>query len=381
MNKDRTYRVIIWGTGSVGRLALREALARPELEVVGVRVYSESKDGVDIGELVGGDPVGISATRDVDALLALDADCVLHTPQPLDHEGMTAEVIRILASGKNVVSTASYHYPPGRGQDYSEQLESACQRGGVSLMGAGLHPSFATSNFVIPLTGAMRQIDHIRIVESDDIHRVISDMGGAASPFVSAIGFGQVPEQMDVHNHGAVVLDMYYDELACFLALRLFGAEADQVRVERQLTGIPAEEDYEVPGIPGFVIKKGTALTVLRSQQAYIGDRQFFSNEVIWYLTPENQYLGEGREPSKLSRGASNYYTEISGKPTTMKAEFTMDDDADAPPIVTSVCVATLIQSIVPICFAKPGLVYCESTPRFSPDLRDVIPASATTSA
>lgn len=53
--------------GAVGSEALRHISAHPDLDLVGVSVYSDSKNGVDVGELVGLGPVGIMATNDRDA--------------------------------------------------------------------------------------------------------------------------------------------------------------------------------------------------------------------------------------------------------------------------------------------------------------------------
>ena len=66
----------MWGPGQVGVGALRAIIAHPGLELVGVVVYSEAKDGRDAGDLCGMPPTGVTATRDVDAALALDADVV-----------------------------------------------------------------------------------------------------------------------------------------------------------------------------------------------------------------------------------------------------------------------------------------------------------------
>ena len=95
-----TYRVIQWATGGVGRAAIEGVLAHPELEMAGCWVHSEAKDGVDIGTLIGRDPIGVTATRDIEALLATDADCVIYSPFMAD----PAVVTRLLASGKNVVT-------------------------------------------------------------------------------------------------------------------------------------------------------------------------------------------------------------------------------------------------------------------------------------
>ena len=48
-----SQRVVVWGTGNVGRHALAGVEARPDLELVGVWVSSEAKAGRDAGDLAG----------------------------------------------------------------------------------------------------------------------------------------------------------------------------------------------------------------------------------------------------------------------------------------------------------------------------------------
>ena len=114
-----TYKVIQWATGGVGRAAIEYILAHPELELVGCWVSSEAKDGQDVGDIIGAERVGVTATRDVEALLALEADCVLYSPVMADR----ALVCRLLASGKNVVTPLGWFYPGER--DVSD-LAAAC---------------------------------------------------------------------------------------------------------------------------------------------------------------------------------------------------------------------------------------------------------------
>ena len=45
------YRVIQWSTGNVGACALRAIINHPEMDLVGVWVYHDSKAGRDAGEL------------------------------------------------------------------------------------------------------------------------------------------------------------------------------------------------------------------------------------------------------------------------------------------------------------------------------------------
>jgi hypothetical protein len=102
MPSSPPYRVIQWATGNIGLRALEVALAHPEIDVVGVRVFDPAKVGVDIGTLVGGDPVGVAATDDVEALFALEADCVLYMPSVFHID----ELCRMLESGTNVVTAS-----------------------------------------------------------------------------------------------------------------------------------------------------------------------------------------------------------------------------------------------------------------------------------
>ncbi len=71
--------VIGWSTGTVGIHAVPAIIAHPELELAGLWVHSDDKAGREAGELCGGPPVGVSATQDGEALLALDADCICYT--------------------------------------------------------------------------------------------------------------------------------------------------------------------------------------------------------------------------------------------------------------------------------------------------------------
>src|SRR5687767_2162842 len=104
------YRVIQWATGSMGRTSLRRIIDHPDLQLVGLFVYDERKSGRDAGDIARRAPTGVLATRRIEDILALDADVVIHTPrlsQPYSKQNDA--VIQLLASGKNVVSTAGFH--------------------------------------------------------------------------------------------------------------------------------------------------------------------------------------------------------------------------------------------------------------------------------
>ena len=75
-------RVVQWGSGNVGRASIATVAGRPDMEIVGLLVNNPDKVGRDIGQLAGIADLGIAATDDVDEIVALDADVVLHMPLP-----------------------------------------------------------------------------------------------------------------------------------------------------------------------------------------------------------------------------------------------------------------------------------------------------------
>src|SRR2546423_3878826 len=122
-----TYRVIQWSTGNVGRYALRGIIRHPEMELAGLWVSSDAKAGRDAAELCGLDePTGVLATSDAGALLSMDADAVCYTAtgdlRPYEAQ---EDLVRILRSGKNVVSSSLVPmvWPPHAGEAITAPIE------------------------------------------------------------------------------------------------------------------------------------------------------------------------------------------------------------------------------------------------------------------
>jgi 4-hydroxy-tetrahydrodipicolinate reductase len=162
------YKVIQFATGNVGVHALRAIIEHPELELVGVWVHSPDKAGRDAGELCGLGPVGVVATNDFDAVLAMDADVVSHTATgDLRPHEAASEMAALLQSGKNVVSTAiiSLLHPPSADRAIVEMLEVACAEGGTSCFTSGIDPGFANDLVPLTLTGFCSRVDSIRVSE------------------------------------------------------------------------------------------------------------------------------------------------------------------------------------------------------------------------
>src|SRR6478752_2567295 len=133
-------RVVQWATGLVGRHAAAAVVDHPDLELVGAYVYNDDKAGRDVGDICGFAPTGVIATRDRGEILALAADCVLYmaqgdanTPPAID------DICALLASGKNVVSTAvtPLIWPQAMGPGVVDRIQAACTERGTSFHATG----------------------------------------------------------------------------------------------------------------------------------------------------------------------------------------------------------------------------------------------------
>jgi 4-hydroxy-tetrahydrodipicolinate reductase len=81
----------------------------------------------------------------MDAILALDADCVSHSPR--NTKETTEELARILESGKNVVTSVLVPalYPPAQhvSRRSTDRLTLACDAGDTSCFVSGIDPGWA----------------------------------------------------------------------------------------------------------------------------------------------------------------------------------------------------------------------------------------------
>jgi 4-hydroxy-tetrahydrodipicolinate reductase len=131
-------------------------------------VHSDSKAGVDAGVLCGGAPVGVLATQDADALLALDADCVCYMANSDLRPGQVVEdICRMLASGKNVVNTSYVPllFPKAAGDGVHEQLQAACEAGGTSFYTSGIDPGFGNAGLAIHTLALCKEVRSVRMME------------------------------------------------------------------------------------------------------------------------------------------------------------------------------------------------------------------------
>src|ERR1700730_16210750 len=188
------YRVGQFITGNVGGHGLAGIDARPDLELVGVWVSNPARVGHDAGELAGlGRPLGVAATGELDGLLALRPDCVVHTAMADDRPLEAVEDLqRLLRAGVNVVSSGPVFlaFPAGDLLDLAAPIRAAAKEGGASLWVNGIDPGFANDWLPLALTSVSEGIEEIRCTE-------ILNYATYAQPMIlfDLMGFGKPLDQ------------------------------------------------------------------------------------------------------------------------------------------------------------------------------------------
>ncbi|GFG51319.1 diacylglycerol kinase [Mycolicibacterium agri] len=186
-------RVVQFSTGNVGQHSLRAVIGRPDLELVGVHAASPNKIGRDAAELCGWrEPTGIVATDDIDALIALQPDCVVYTAVGETRPTEALEqMTKFLAAGINVVATSMvWLVTPRQVDDWLRvPLEQACEQGNASLYVNGIDPGYSGDTQVHSALSLVTRADSITVQEIFD-YANYDDYEFTGT----SMGFGTTPE-------------------------------------------------------------------------------------------------------------------------------------------------------------------------------------------
>ncbi len=241
-----TYRVVVWGTGNVGRPALRAVAAHRDLELAGVVVSNPEKVGRDAGELAGIEALGVLATADPSIAFADDVDAVVYaaTGDTRPEEAL-ADLIACLRAGVDVVSTAFYPllHPASAPREMLDPVEAACAEGDASVFVSGIDPGWALDILPALVSGVSAGIEEIRIQEL--FNYALYDQPAVVR---EVIGFGGPMEELPLMLLD-FSLDMVWAPMVRVLA-DLLEVQLDAVTtfVERR----PLERTIEVPGMGTF---------------------------------------------------------------------------------------------------------------------------------
>ncbi len=342
-----TLRIVQWATGNQGVEAIRAILDRPDVELVGGWVSSDAKDGADLGTLAGRDPIGVAATQDVDALLALDADCVSYMPRIASLD----EVCRILASGASVVTTAFLFHPPSLPPEDLARLEDACTAGGSTVHGTGLNPGVLSGVLPLALSGMSRSIERITLQERADwsfyesTHITFDNMR-----------FGRPVDEVSEDASDFLRFNSGIFKEVVALVADALGAGIDEVTTDVEL--VTAAEDHDVFGV---TLEAGT---VAGQRWHWQGRRQgttMVEIETLWTVG--------GEYPPDWPRPQDGWTLTVEGDPSFRThflglASFTRDEPLTEHVRAASIATAMAAVNAIPdVVAAPPGVATMADLP------------------
>lgn len=331
--------VIQWATGAMGRTSLRRIIDHPDLDLRGVLVYDPAKSGLDAGAIARRPPTGIIATADVDAILATDADVVIHTPRiTLPYASLVPDVVRLLEAGRNVVSTAGFHWPAAQGADYADRLKAAAIRGGATLAGVGVNPGMIVERLALAATAMCVDLTSVTVRETVDA----SAMTSAAFVF-DLMGFGTDPAVNDIR--AGPLADLYtalFGEVLHFSAAAM-GSRVTRVVPDHRLTLAPADMV-----IAAGVIPQGRVAATEWRWTATMDSGVDLLLSILWTAD-------RALHPDLVS---GHWTIDIAGRPNVSMTLDIHEGDPARPPAraLTDATMAVAIRAIPDVVAAPPGL-------------------------
>ncbi len=336
------YRVVQWSTGNVGRHTLAGIDVHPDLDLVGLFVSNPDKLGRDAGELAGlGHSLGVEASGDVDALLALAPDCIVHTAMADDRivEAL-ADLERFLAAGINVVSSSPVMLQyPAPDDPLAAPVIEAARKASVSLFVNGVDPGFANDALPLVLSGVCERIEEVRCSE-------VLNYDTYNQPMVlfDIMGFGRDPDDVPMLLTPGVLTMAWGSvvrQLAAGLGVTLSGITE---WYEREA----APEDFE---IAAGTIGKGTVAALHFEVRGMVGDRPVI---VLEHVTRLRDDLGAGW-PQPAGQGC--YRVELRGEPNYTVDMQLMGSDGDHNTAGLKATAMRLVNAVPAVVQAPPGLV------------------------
>lgn len=328
----KQLKVVQWATGNIGSRALQAIIEHPQLQLVGLYVYSDQKVGLDAGSLCGLPDCGIKATNRIEDILALKPDCVLYMPQGCDID----DLCRLLAGGINVVTTrVEFHHPPSLDPQVRNRLEAACREGNASLYSTGSSPGFVTEALPLVLTSLQRRLDQLLIDEYADLHS-----RNSPQLLFDIMGFGQPPAAFNEHRlaHIRQGFAASLRQLADAIAMPL-----DEVTVEGEVATVPDDITIAAGVLPrGSVGGQRITVTGLRAGRALMLMR------MNWFCTRE-------LDRDWVLRG-NGWRIQVQGDtPLDVSVGFPIEDDklAATTPGYTA---HRAINAVSSVCAAQPGI-------------------------
>lgn len=344
-------RVFQVATGNVGSEMIKRIGAHRDLELIGVHCYSPEKVGSDVGELAGGDAIGVIANGSVDEMIAAAPDVVTFHGVFPDED----LYVQVLEAGIDIVTTADFitghhrnaHHRHRSGRPITEVIDDACRKGGSTFYGTGMNPGLAQILGIVH-TADVAEIENITVTESVDVscHHSVETW--------KEVGYGRPVDDPTIPDSLYKYTAVFEDSVR--LMADAFDLELDEVAFSYELGACTKDVDlgwYQMP--------KGSLGANYIKYQGMVAGVPRVETHLEWQMTPHT-------DPAWDIQGC--YITHIKGDPNIYskhmifpKPGVRLDDPSDFAAIGMTVTGLPALNAIRSVVAAPPGIVTSADLP------------------
>jgi hypothetical protein len=336
--------VVVWGTGNMGRAAIRAIDAHPGLTLAGVIVANPGKVGLDAGDLAGLDrKLGVAATNDAGAVLAAGPGAVAYMASgDIRPDEAAADIERALRAGAVVVTPALYalYDPKSAPPEAREPMEAACAEGSSALFVSGVDPGWGNDVLPVLVSGLAGTIDQVRCQEIFDYSTY--DQPDAVRYLV---GMGQ-PMDYEPPMTAPTVPTMVWGGQIRLIA-RALGVEVEEIRETLLRRPLAADVTNQMG-----LFEAGTQGAIRFEVQGIVDGEPKIVIEHITRIDPSCA----PDWPLPADGGAGAHLVIIEGRPRITVSLEATDEGGNRAAGGNATAAARLINAIPWLCAAEPGL-------------------------
>ncbi|MDR7086309.1 4-hydroxy-tetrahydrodipicolinate reductase [Aeromicrobium panaciterrae] len=344
-------RVFQVATGNVGSEMIKRIGTQPDLELVGVHVYTPDKIGRDVGELVGIGPINVIATGTVDEIIAAKPD-VLTFHGVFPDEDL---YLQVLEAGINIVTTADWitghhrnenHAHPS-GRPWTEIIDEAAKKGGVTFYGTGMNPGLNQILGVV-VSADVANIENVTTIESVDV-----SCHHSADTWTE-VGYGLPIDDPELPGKLKKYTEVFADSV--WMMADAFGLELDSVEFSYEMGACTKDID-----LGWYKLPKGSLGANYIKYQGMVDGVSRVETHLEWQMTPHT-------EPSWDIKGC--YVTQIKGDPQIYNKHMIfpaegvdLSNPEDFASIGMTVTGMPALNSIKSVVAARPGVITSADLP------------------
>jgi 4-hydroxy-tetrahydrodipicolinate reductase len=266
-------KIVQYGVGPIGAELAKYSLKKTGLSFVGAIDIDPKKIGMDLGEAVGGERIGVSITNESKKLLAkTKPNLILHSTGSYLKD-VKPQLLEIMKSGADIISTCEeLSYPYLKNPKIAKELDTAARKHNVTLLGTGINPGFLMDTLVLTATGVCQDVKKIKCSR-------IQDASYRRLPFQKKIGASLTVEEFRSKVADGTIKHVGFQESIAMIASTL-GWKLDRIdeTIEPKLAEKTVSSEFltveagQVAGVDQTAtgIVGGESLIVL-NLQAYLG--------------------------------------------------------------------------------------------------------------